>query len=420
MLGLVAFVGLSQLIFAFLYFMVLRGKSPSWKGPTSQAKKAFSTEPPNVAVILSLRGSDPDLRQNMRLLTFQDYSNYHIYIVVDSPEDRAWLDVREWMQDAPNRITAWSLENRVETCSLKCSALAEALERYGSANDIVAFIDGDACPHKTWIRDLTQPLIDDSVGVSAGNRWYVPSRLTMGSMARYFWNIGAVVQVWWNGLTWGGSMAMRWNTVVDVELIEALRHAFVDDGAVIQQIRKHGYRAHFEPSVIMPNREDIAVSHFIPWSARQLVAARSSGAGWAIVLFHAAMICASVCVPVVLLVASIIQANPTAMLLNAGSIVSHWLIALLASLLVEVGMRYRLEQNEQLPNRFTLPFIAMWLPGIVASHFLYWICLFRAQFARRLSWRGIDYDVLRSGEVRMREYRPYVEPKSDHRVESLV
>lgn len=418
--GLVAFVGLAQLFFAFLYSLVLRFRKsiPRQQGKENHGPTLVTDF--KVAVILSLRGSDPDLRDNLKNLLCQDYSNYHIFVVVDHPDDSAWQDVHRWIAEAPDRITAWSLENRQSTCSLKSSAIAEALDKYGAAYDVWAFIDGDAHPHSKWISDLTKPLADPNVGVSAGNRWFVPVSLKPGTMARYFWNIGAVVQVWWNGLTWGGSMALRWNTIEQVQLIDSLRTSFVDDGAVIQQIKKFGYRAHFEPTVIMPNRESMRVGQFIPWATRQLVAARSSGAGWAVVLFHASLICGSVCLPVLLLCLSAISSNLRAVQVNLISIATHWSLALLASWLVEMGMRYRLRINGHEPIRMNFAFLIRCLPGIVGSHFLYWVCLVRAHFCSRISWRGIEYDIERSGTVRMREYRTFRNPALMAEGESII
>src|SRR5438045_488739 len=45
---------------------------------------------PRVAVLLSLRGADPDLARNLRSLMSQDYPAYELSIVVDSETDPAW------------------------------------------------------------------------------------------------------------------------------------------------------------------------------------------------------------------------------------------------------------------------------------------------------------------------------------------
>jgi cellulose synthase/poly-beta-1,6-N-acetylglucosamine synthase-like glycosyltransferase len=63
---------------------------------------------------------------------------------------------------------------------------------------VLAVIDADAVPHRWWLRDLVAPLSDPRVGVATGNRWYMPEHANWGSLVRYLWNVGAVVQVWFN------------------------------------------------------------------------------------------------------------------------------------------------------------------------------------------------------------------------------
>ncbi len=173
------------------------------------------------------------------------------------------------------------------TCSLKCSSLAEAVDQLDPSYEVIAFLDGDAPPHRTWLRELVEPLADPTIGVTTGNRWYTPDQVSWGSMVRYFWNAGAIVQVWLNGIIWAGSMALRRNVVDQIDLVASWRKSLSVDGTVVRRLKAAKLRAQFIPSVIMPNREDITIKSFTPWSERQLVAARSSGAGWAVVLFHA-------------------------------------------------------------------------------------------------------------------------------------
>ena len=47
------------------------------------------------------------------------------------------------------------------------------------------------------------------MGVASGNRWYMPAEATAGSLVRYLWNAAAVVQMYWYGIAWGGSLAFK-------------------------------------------------------------------------------------------------------------------------------------------------------------------------------------------------------------------
>jgi cellulose synthase/poly-beta-1,6-N-acetylglucosamine synthase-like glycosyltransferase len=87
------------------------------------------------------------------------------------------------------------LNVRYQTCSLKCSALIQAVSSLNDDCEVVALIDSDTVPHPRWLRELVLPLADRRIGLTAGNRWYVPIKDQWGSLARYLWNISAVLQM---------------------------------------------------------------------------------------------------------------------------------------------------------------------------------------------------------------------------------
>lgn len=209
-------------------------------------------------------------------------------------------------------------------------------------------------------------------------------------MVRYFWNAGAVVQVWLNGILWAGSMAMRRETIDKIDLVTAWRCSLSVDGAGVRQIRRAKLRTVFVPTVIMPNREDITISQFIPWSERQLVAAKSSEWGWALVLLHAFTI--SICV-----------FAPVAMILFGGigdhfvywagwtAFICYWIGAAASTLAIEFAMQQVLRRNEVNSKWMTLKGMLYFFPSIVLCHFVYFrtltqcSCLF-VDFALKWDW----------------------------------
>ena len=165
---------------------------------------------PATAVILCVRGPDPCLRETIRALIYQDYPDFSIHIVLDSATDVALDDITAVIQEEQaENVNICFLQEARSSCSLKCSALIEALEALEEGNEVLAFIDGDARPHRTWLRELVEPLGDPAVGVSTGNRWYMPARANWGALVRFFWNSGAIVHMWLTGFAWAGSMALR-------------------------------------------------------------------------------------------------------------------------------------------------------------------------------------------------------------------
>ena len=405
-----------QAVFVFLYMRVLRS------AVTSSIHKEMTVDalPLKAAVVMSVRGKDPFLKQNLTALLNQGYTNFSVFIVVDSQQDSAWPDVLSAQTLAPDRIHVSFLKNPLTSCSLKCSSLAEAIESLDESYEAVAFIDGDAHPYLNWLSDLLEPLQDRNVGVVTGNRWYAPSQATWGSLVRYFWNAGAIVQVWLNGITWGGSMAMRTDVIKEIGLVDALRHSFFDDAAVVRQTRKHGYRTVFAPSVMMANCEEIDLSSFITWSERQMIAARSSDAGRVMVAIHAFCILACISMPFLSMFMGIWANDGMAIGLSAAAIAVYWIAALLFTLGIDQKVQGIFRKNGVEAEWGSWRTKLRFLPALVLSHFVYFRVLIGARMRTRVSWRGVEYLLLPKDAVRMLEYRPFLDQSTTKVPESIL
>ncbi len=407
-----AIIGLSffQCLFAWMYATVLFRSH--YRRPTGYTPKA--------AVVLAVRGSDPFLVANMQALLDQDYPDFKLLVIVDSDQDAAWPDVRALQALAPERVEARVLQQHLRTCSLKCSSLAEAVEQLDPSYEVIAFLDGDAPPHRTWLRELVEPLADAAIGVTTGNRWYTPDQISWGAMVRYFWNAGAIVQVWLNGIIWAGSMALRRNVIDEIDLVSSWRRSLSVDGTVVRQLKAAGRRAQFIPSVIMPNREDITIKSFTPWSERQLVAARSSGSGWAVVLFHAFAIATCVFAPVLMLLLAVMLKNGELAKWGLLALAAYWGGAVLSTTAIESGMQSVLRRNQVKANWMNFRAIAYYLPSLVLSHFVYFKALAGATVRKQVSWRGVEYRIASVNDVQMVEYRPYLGKNAQPQLESII
>jgi hypothetical protein len=230
-----------------------------------------------------------------------------------------------------------------------------------------------------------------------------------------------VVQVWLNGILWAGSMAMRRETIEKIDLVNAWRTSLSVDGAAVRQIRRAKLKTLFVPTVIMPNREDISISQFIPWSERQLVAAKSSESGWALVLFHAFTIAVCVFAPVAMI---LFGASGDRELYRAGwiALTCYWFGAAASSLAIESAMQkiLRRNRNRAKTSWFSAKRMIYFLPSIVLCHFVYFRTLIGAHFRTRVSWRGVEYELSGTNDVRMVSYRPYQSAIEGQDVQSVV
>ena len=229
------------------------------------------------AVIMSVRGCDPSLRDSLLGVLNQVYGDYSVHVVVDHQTDQAWDFVHHLRSDHdPNNIlTIHELRDPLETCSLKCHAIVQALENVSEDTKIIAFLDADVTPHPKWLSELTGPFRDPTVGAVTGNQWFEPdSFASIGSLARSAWNAGSMVLTIIFRNPWAGSFAMRAEDVRRSGLVDTWKRSVVDDGPIRQAVNGLGLKIQFVPSMIMINREPCSFSYVNRWVTRMLTWSR--------------------------------------------------------------------------------------------------------------------------------------------------
>ena len=217
----------------------------------------------------------------------QDYPDYDVWIVVDSTRDAAWPVVNKLAQQSGKQnIHVLPLTERLATSSRKIAGMLQAMSHIDASHEIVALLDSDTIPHAAWLRELAAPLKDPRVGVSSGNRWYMPAAPTAGSLVRYLWNAAAVVQMYWYEIGWGGSLAISAKFLRQSDLRQRLANAFGEDSTICRCARAHGYRIAFAPSLVMVNRETCSVKGVFGFLQRQLLTVRLHNPWWWAVVGH--------------------------------------------------------------------------------------------------------------------------------------
>ncbi|HEY1067015.1 MAG TPA: glycosyltransferase family 2 protein, partial [Pirellulales bacterium] len=222
---------------------------------------ADSQYTPKVAVMMTLRGADPDLHDGLVRLLTQDYPDYELRIIVDAENDPAWKVVEQAMKTAGNnRVKLAPLTQRGLSRSLYCSALVQAAAGVDESFEAVVLMDGDVVPHKTWLRELIAPLENKNVGAAFGNRWYFPTEGRIGSLVRYVWNQGAVAFMRRCKMPWAGSLAIRRSDLVETGLFDRWSNGLVADAPTPAAMATMGRDVVFVPTVLIANREECDLS----------------------------------------------------------------------------------------------------------------------------------------------------------------
>jgi hypothetical protein len=299
------------------------------------------------------------------------------------------------------------LGERRETCSLKCSSVVQAIGGLDESFEVVALVDADTVPHRTWLRDLVAPLADPGVGATTGNRWYMPRDASWGSLIRYCWNAAAVVQMYWYRIAWGGTLAVKTDVVRRSELLERWTHAFCEDTMLKRQLANLGLKVVFVPSLMMVNRESCDVVGFFGWVRRQLLAARLYHPQWPAVVAHGLF---TFLVPGFAfgLAACAVLLGKWGVAAWAGGGFVVYEMALLALLgPMEAAVRHIVGARGETTGWLSLLTAVKTLVALPLTQVVYAAALMSVLGLRTVDWRGISYRIYSPWRIRLIEYRPY-------------
>jgi hypothetical protein len=363
---------------------------------------------PKAAVVLCLRGMDPFLEKCLRAVLRLDYPAYDVKIVVDRREDPAWEVVEQIVAECPAAgVDLQPLSDRRDTCSLKCSSLLQAIGGLDESYEVVALLDADTIPHPGWLRELVAPLADERVGAASGNRWYMPAQVSWAALVRYLWNAGAVVQMYWYGIPWGGALAIKTRAWRQARLAERWAKAFCEDTMLYQAMRTAGLRVAFVPSLIMINREGGDLGGFFRWVSRQLLTARLYHPRWSLVLLHGIGTSLAMAAAAGGLLACLAAGAWRAAAWLAAGVVLYQAAMPLLVLSMELCVR-RIARARGEPARWLTPTGAIRLcPSLVLTQIVYAAALVRAVFVRSVRWRGVSYRVDGPWNIRLLDDQPY-------------
>ncbi|MCA9142843.1 MAG: glycosyltransferase family 2 protein [Planctomycetaceae bacterium] len=403
MLGLAQFFFWSLVFLAaynaFWTFVMVRILSRKAPPPAEDATL------PKAAVLLCLRGADPNLTHSLRRLLRQDYPDYKLFIAVDSEKDPAWNIVRQTIAElgATNVVVA-PLRQRLKTCSLKCSSLVQLLGDVDDSFEVIVLADADLESHATWLRELIAPMADPMVGATFGNRWFLPGQGWMGSLVRQLCNGPSIVVMLAAQIPWGGSLAIRSSVVKAGNLRDKWAHAIVDDGPVRTVVKQQRMKLQFVPSLLMANREECDLAFAHQFLRRQLTWTSTYVRPWwpallAYSLGSAAMWAGAVAMAIVCAARGDIS---EATLFGSGALILSTVVSVLWFILDGSARSVVRRQGElAIPASQSQLFrIPLALSLAVCIH----LCAsLSATFARRIEWRGVKYEIQGPWKVRMLE-----------------
>lgn len=364
----------------------------------------------NAVVLLSVRGCDPSLMNSIRGLLNQDYAKFEIHVVVDHETDPGWERIHQIKSeyDDQNRIKILTLKDPGEYCSLKCHALAQAVEAFEAPPEYVCLIDADVTPHRSWLKELLGPLLISTTGGVTGNQWFEPPIPSgPGALCRSAWNGGCMILSINFCNPWAGSFAMRYEDLVKSKLIETWKSSAVDDGPIADAVHSIGKQVVFSPSLIMINRESCSLAYTHRWTTRMLTWSRMHEKTFFITVAHAifsntVMLTSFIMLGIGLAYQNWIAAGVSTAGLVVSGILSTWAYSVSRSC-AEHSCLLRGETLE--PLSVGRLFSTFWM--VAPSHLLYGLACFKSLMIRRIKWRGIHYELTGGTTIKRLNYEPF-------------
>ena len=432
--SMIALAGM-QLLFITYYRKILqksnlRGTDVAY--PDSE--NLMPTPAPKVAIVLCLRGPDPALVDCLTGLLEQRYPDFALHLIVDSDDDPVIPIATSALQEIDSTVEVqWhTVVNHSSNCSLKCSALVTAvmaLESQKSRPDIVAFVDADALVDPDWLNHLVVPLLstfdtghlegkskNPAIGATTGNRWFEPTDNNLGSRFRAAWNAAALPQMQIYQVAWGGSLAMKLDTILKCNLMDRWSQAFCEDTMLADILRRHGMRVQRVPELIVVNQESTTLQSALGWIGRQLLTARLHHRDWPLIFLHALLGGFCFFGPLVFAMATVINNRPLAV----GAITAWGLQLCFNVGLFNVVRKLNFSLLEESVLKSTkADGILSKIVVVVALQAIYPLVAIGVAFRRQVSWRGIDYRIGRRGQIEMFDYVPYskVLQKDQHSIQ---
>ena len=237
-----------------------------WGLPTAEIPGAE----PSVAVVLPVRGAQ-SLARHLDLLRAQQYGRYRIIASVESKTDPAFAILAGARNQSGPPLDV-VVAGHAENAGQKVWNQLAALDWLEPDDEVVAFIDADALPTPLWLPRLIAVLVNSGKPVATGYRWMTPADDRWSSCCLAAAN-DAIAALPRGALplttVWGGSVAVKRETLEAIRLKDFWRGAISDDLQMAEALRQAGLLAHAPRQGLLLTPVACSWREFLSFGVRQ-------------------------------------------------------------------------------------------------------------------------------------------------------
>jgi len=338
---------------------------------------------PRVSILKPLKGTDPDLYENLRSHCLQDYPEYEIIFGVEDESDPAAAMVRRIMEEFPGLAIGLVLCHQDLGANTKVSNLAQMVRT--ARHEILVVNDGDIRVGAEYLRGIVATLVRPSIGMvtclyRGVSQPTLGSRLeSLGISTDFIPGVLAALRLQGIRFGLGSTLAFRRSDLEKIGGFESLADYLADDYELGRRIAAQGLEIELSREVVETHLPAYDLREFIRHQLRWARTIRDSRpAGYVGLVLTFGL--------------------PWAILCLLGSRGSIWAWALLLAVAAMRTVVALVVGRTVLRDQFVVRGLAL-LPvrDLIAA--AVWVCAFAGH---RITWRGESFTLKKGKLVRAR------------------
>jgi ceramide glucosyltransferase len=393
-----------ETLFEFLAILqIASGLFLLWQGIQwlAYVRRRLRTDPgfyaPRTAVLCPCRGMEPGLERNLVSLCEFNHQNFELFFILASESDPAYSLVKRVA--ASSRVKAHVIiAGRPTSSSEKVNNLRVCIEQLPPDFEVLVFVDSDGRPGKTWLHHMVAPLADSRIGATTTMRWFIPNSNAFPNALLAAWNASVVTMLGGHAknFCWGGGTAIRRSLFEQMGMLDIWQNSFSDDYSLTIAIERTGRPIVFLPEGLTPSYVQTDFPSLLEFTNRQIKITRIYRPRmWATGFATHFLFCFTLILGLVVAFNLAIESRPSSQVITL--FVLPLLLAAFRGALRVIGV------TEAIPSSHAEIMAQSWIYILVTFlvPFLYLINFCASLFGRRITWRGIHYEIISRDQTRV-------------------